>query len=152
LVHEQKVTEVARAKLPLESVGSFAEGNGHDPAVGDDEIERPAVGDERLGAATHAREVGEIELDEIKPPPDAASARTRSVAALALSRSRAAPTTRAPLCAAKAVSTRRPAETPVTRTRFFRSGSPLKHLVRGGGRSNEVAILVFTSQRNHRGY
>src|ERR1700683_181317 len=54
-----------------------------------------------------------------KEPPFAACARTCSVAARALDRSRAAPTTCAPCAAsARAVSTPRPAETPVTNTRF----------------------------------
>ena len=53
-----------------------------------------------------------------RPPPFAA-ARTPAVAALALLRSRAAPTTSAPCDAsARAVSTPRPADTPVTSTRL----------------------------------
>ena len=39
----------------------------HDAGVGDDEIERLAVGDERVGAGAHARERGEIELDQLEP-------------------------------------------------------------------------------------
>src|SRR5580693_7632292 len=61
------------------------------------------------------------------PPLAAASFRTCSVAALALFKSRAAPTTLAP-CAARdrAVSTPRPAETPVTRMRLPRRFTPDK--------------------------
>src|SRR5580765_8308955 len=53
------------------------------------------------------------------PPAAAAASRTRAVATSALPRSRAAPTTRAPCAArARAVSTPRPAETPVTKIRL----------------------------------
>ena len=108
-------------------------GRRHDAGVGDDEVERLARRDQRVGAGAHAGERGEVELDPVPaPPPFAAPARPARSRPSALSRSRAAPTTWAPCAAsARAVSTPRPAETPVTRTRLPREVDALEHLVGG---------------------
>ena len=101
-------------------------GRRHDAGVGDDEIERPAVGDQRVGAGAHALQRGQVELDELKSAAvrGAGAHRARSPP-WPCSRSRAAPTTSAPCAAsARAVSTPRPAETPVTSTRLPLRSTP----------------------------
>ena len=40
-------------------------GRGHHAGIGDDEVERPAVGEQRVGAGAHAGERGEVELDQL---------------------------------------------------------------------------------------
>jgi hypothetical protein len=119
------MAQVVGAELGLEAVGRRALAAGHDTGVGDDEIERLAGCNERVGAGPDARQRRQIELNEFKPAAIRRRARTCSVAALALLRSRAAPTTSAPCAAsARAVSTPSPAETPVTRTRLPLRSTP----------------------------
>ena len=65
-VDQHEMAEVVGPELGLEPVGGLAEWRRHDAGVGDDKIERPAVGEERVGAGAHARERGEIELHDLK--------------------------------------------------------------------------------------
>ena len=90
------MAEVVGAELGLEPVGGLALWAGHDAGVGDDKIERLAVVDQRVGADAHAVQRREIKLDQLEPAALLAAACTPAVAALALVRSRAAPTTSAP--------------------------------------------------------
>ena len=80
----------------------------------------------RVGAGAHAGERREVELDQLEAAAIGGAARARPRwRRSALSRSRAAPTTGAPWAAsARAVSTPRPAETPVTRTRLPLRSTP----------------------------
>ena len=65
-VDEDEVAEMIGAELRLEAVGGAAEGSGHDPGVGDDDVEEAALVEQRVGGGANALEVCEIELDELE--------------------------------------------------------------------------------------
>jgi hypothetical protein len=54
------------SELGLESVSGLAEGAGHHAGVSDDEVERLAAFDQRIGADANAVERSEIELHELE--------------------------------------------------------------------------------------
>ena len=65
-VDQHEMAEMVGAELGLEAVGGAAERGGHHPGIGDDDVERPAVGDEGVGAGAHAGQRGEVELDDLE--------------------------------------------------------------------------------------
>ena len=111
-------------------------GRGHHAGIGDDDVEQPR---RRRAARRRRRARWPARRDRIRPARCRrlpASAPRTAVAASALARSRAAPTTWAPWAAsARAVSTPSPAETPVTSTRLPREIDAREHLVGGRGRA-----------------
>ncbi len=66
LVDEDEVTEVIRAELGLESIHGLAERRGHDAGIGDDHVERLALGQQAVGGFADALQAGEIELHELE--------------------------------------------------------------------------------------
>src|ERR1700733_14102837 len=60
------MAEMVGAELGLEPICGLAIWAGHDAGVGNDEIERLAVVDERVGTDPHAVERREIKLDQLK--------------------------------------------------------------------------------------
>jgi hypothetical protein len=54
------------AELRLKTIRRFAERRGHDASIGDNGIEGVASGQQLTGAGTHAPEIGEVELNELK--------------------------------------------------------------------------------------
>ena len=60
------MAEMVGAELRLEPVRRLAERRRHDARIANDEIERLAVGDERVGASPDARERRQVELDQLK--------------------------------------------------------------------------------------
>ena len=125
-VDQHEMAEMVGAELGLEPVRRLAEWRRHDAGVGDDEIERLAVGDKRVGASAHACKRREIELDQFKPAAVRGVGAHRARSPLWPWPDRAPrPTTSAPCAAsARAVSTPRPADTPVTSTRLPLSFTP----------------------------
>ncbi len=65
-VDQHEMAEMVGSELRLEPVRSLAEWRRHDAGVANHEIERPAVGDKRVGASPHARQRRKIELDQLK--------------------------------------------------------------------------------------
>jgi len=61
------VAEMVGPELGLEAVGGLTLRAGHDAGVGDDEIERPASGDQSVGAGAHALQRRQIEFCEFEP-------------------------------------------------------------------------------------
>ena len=59
------MAEMIGPKLGFEPVGGLAERASHDAGGGDDEVERSALVDQRIGADAYAVERGEIELHEL---------------------------------------------------------------------------------------
>ena len=110
-------------------------GAGHDAGVGDDQVERLAGGDQGVGAGAHAGQRGEVELDQLQAAAVRGLGADLGGRAPWPCRGRARrPTTCAPWAAsARAVSTPRPAETPVTRMRLPLRSTPSQHFVGGGG-------------------
>jgi hypothetical protein len=60
------VTQVIGAELRLETIPGFAEGCRHDAGIRDDHIKQAAIGEEPVRSGTHALQVREVELDQLK--------------------------------------------------------------------------------------
>jgi hypothetical protein len=65
-VNENKVAQMIGAELRLKTIRRFAKRRGHDAGVGDNDIEGVASCHQLIGAGTHALEIGEVELNELK--------------------------------------------------------------------------------------
>jgi hypothetical protein len=123
-IHKYEVAQVIGPELCLETILCLPDRSRHNTGICDDHIEQAAIGNQLVRSSAHALQAGKVELDHLET-------RTRLRRGLTdfrcgpvrFSRSRAAPTTFAPcVTSARAVSTPRPADTPVTRIRFpFRS-------------------------------
>ena len=93
-VDQDKMAQMIRAELRFEAVGCVAERCGHHSCIGDDNVEGFAFGQQRVGAGTHAFQVGKVEFNQFEGSAmGRGSFLTCSVAVLALFKSRAAPTT-----------------------------------------------------------
>ena len=118
-VNENKVAQMIGPELRLKTSRRFAKRRGHDAGVGDNDIEGVASCHQLIGAGTHALEIGEVELNELKASTIGRSVlpdlRRRCFCLRQISR-RAH--NRPCAASARAVSTPSPAETPVTRIRL----------------------------------
>jgi hypothetical protein len=68
-VDEKKVTQVISTELSFKTVGGMPKGCGHHAGVCDYQVERFTFGYEFLGTITHALQIGEIELYQLKASP-----------------------------------------------------------------------------------
>jgi hypothetical protein len=126
-VDKDEVAKMIAAELRLESISGMAEWRCHHSCIGNDYVERFTFYEQCISAGPHALKICEIEFDQFERSTVSASWRTCSVATLALTKSRAAPTTCAPCAASdRPVSTTSPAETPVTRIRLPFRFTPAK--------------------------
>ena len=81
-VDQDEMAEMVGAELGLEPVRGLAKRRRHDAGVGDDEVERPAVVDQRIRASANACRRGEIELHKLEfaaVPADRIHARSRAL-------------------------------------------------------------------------
>ena len=66
-VHQHEVAEVIGPELRLEPIGGVPERRAHHAGIGDHGVERPPVGEQGVGAGTHALKRGEIQLHQLQP-------------------------------------------------------------------------------------
>jgi hypothetical protein len=65
-VDQNEMAEVIGPELRLEPVRRLAEWRPRNASVGDDEVERPAVVDQPIGAGAYAHKRRQVELDQLK--------------------------------------------------------------------------------------